>query len=137
MKTHSLIYLGVLFLSAQTMAATIGQDCSPSGLINLTKEVVSPVTFWTAALREIEQELDGAQVAYRIKQLENRNDHISDNLVASEMRALGIVPQNDPQFNRVMAESDRLIDKLDRDMLLETQRWAAKCRTYANKKLGK
>ena len=81
--------------------------------------------------------MEGAQAAYRFKRLENRNDKIRDNLEASELRALGVPQLNDPQFNREMAETDRFIEKLDRDMLLETQRWAATCRIYANKKLGK
>lgn len=56
---------------------------------------------------------------------------------ASEMRALGIPQLNDPELNKEMAETDRFIEKLDREMLLETQQWDVKCRAYVNQKLGK
>ena len=90
MNTRSAIFLITFLLAPQANAATIGPDCSPSGPINIMKEMVSPVPFWTAALKEIDQRIKGEQDAYRYNQLKNRNDKIRANLEANEMRALGI-----------------------------------------------
>ena len=137
MNIRAGIVLTAFVFAPQASAATIGPNCSPAGPINIVKEMVSPVLFWTAVLNEIEQEVKGAQDAYRFTQLEKRNDKVRANLEASEMRALGIPQLNDPQLNRELAETDRFIENLDRELLLETRRWAAKCRAYANQKLGK
>lgn len=82
MNIRAIIYLIVCFWASQSIAATIGPNCSPSGPINIMKEMVSPVPFWTAALKEIDQKIKGAQDAYRFNQLERRNDKIRDNLDA-------------------------------------------------------
>lgn len=131
------LLLLLAFVSDSPMAATINQNCQPSGLINMAKEKFSTTTFWTAALNEIDVTLKGQQDAFRLMQLENRNDKIRENLESSELRAMGIPQDNDPRLARELAESEREMMKLEMDMLLEVQQWAARCRTYANHQLGK
>ena len=131
------LFSGALLLSGRTEAANIGHDCKPFGLINIVKEAASPVSFWTAALKEVDDAVNGAQLSYRLTQLENRNDKIRANLDASEMRAMGISPELDPKTRKVLAEADKLIEDTERNMLSDTLRWAVKCRAYANQKLGK
>lgn len=132
-----IVLLLMAVVSGSPMAATINRDCQPSGLINMAKEKFSPASFWTAALNEIDVTLKGEQDAFRLMQLENRNDKIRANLEDSELRAMGIPPDNDPQLARELAESEREMMKMERDMLLEVQQWAAKCRAYANHQLSK
>jgi hypothetical protein len=118
------------------MAASIGADCKPSGLINMARELAFRTDFWRRALKDIDDEVAGAQQALQISVMERQKDKMHDAQIDREMRSAGITPEKNAELDRVLADADKSDAEFYRTFLQDTQRWATKCRIYAGRKLA-
>jgi hypothetical protein len=132
----------LLLLADAAQAASIGPDCTPSGLISVAKAALNKAEFWKKALAEIDEEVAGAQQEFRLSALERKNDKIRSALHDQEMLAAAATPENKLAIEHTITEVDRefgnvgaILAKADEERLQSVLRWADKCRPYAQWKL--
>jgi hypothetical protein len=124
----------VSFNSRPVIAGMINIDCEPSGISNILAEKMYHKTFWADALIDVEREVKAARDELRISIVTSQNDKIRSRLQDNELRALGIEPLNDPEYNRIVSENEKDFQNILRQQLSETVRWAEKCRKIISTK---
>ena len=120
------------------VAADLGTECEPSGLVAKGKEAWNPKGFWKTQIKEIEEYVEGQKTDFRLSMIERRRDKINQRLDDEEMKAIGIdIEQySNPETDRFLAEADREILQIEREILNEAIEWGRKCTAYAKRKLS-
>lgn len=122
-------------LGQDAIAAAVGRDCKPKGIVATAKEAIDSKTFWIKQLKEIQDYVDGQRLAYQLSIIERRRSQSNLALDAEEMRAMKIPQYIDPQLERELRETDRALTEMDREMLQVAISWGEKCTAYAKQKL--
>lgn len=133
-----LIILLAVIYPGHVFAVSLGPDCEPSGLIAKGKEAWNPKDFWTTQIKEINDFVEGQRTDYRLSMIERRREIINKRLDDEKMKAIGIdIEQySNPETDRFLAEADREILQIEREILNEAIEWGRKCTAYAKRKLS-
>lgn len=92
--------------------------------------------FWTGQRYAVEREVKKQLDSMRMRRIDDLADKKIAAIEAQRDRAMGLpaIP-NDPELNRQLAESDRMINQFDQEILASTREWAAKCTRVVDEKL--
>ncbi len=120
------------------VAADLGAECEPSGLVAKGKEAWNPKEFWKTQIKEIEKYVEGQKTDFRLSMIERRRNKINQRLDDEEMKAIGvdIEQYSNPEADRFLAEADRELLQIQREILNEAIEWGRKCTVYAKQKLS-
>lgn len=132
------IYLSVALMLASSYAfpRMLNADCSPAGVSNKVKAMVSPSSFWKSALISIDREIEAEYTRIRLNRIQDSRDRANASFDAQEMKAAGIPVYSDPALNRELMEGEAFLRRLDAESLQKTKEWAARCRPYVTKALS-
>ena len=133
----TIVLLAVIF-PGHVVAVELGPECEPSGLVAKGKEAWNPKEFWKTQIKEIEEYVEGQKTDYRLSMIERRRDKINQSLDDEEMKAIGIDIEQyaNPAADRFLAEADRELLQIEREILNEAIEWGQKCTAYAKRKLS-
>lgn len=136
-KQNILVIAALLIAGNANAEVGVGGDCSPRGIINITKEAINPRQFWQEQVKELAFHADMSKKSYRADKIEARKQKIDIELDAKQNEILfGVEPIHDPALERQMAQDEIYLEQLDMQMLRETLTWTARCTDYAQKKLS-
>lgn len=127
--------LTLMTTSSSVIAVSLGPNCEPAGPINAVKAFASPSTFWPAAMKFIDDEVQGAYVASRMTRIDLAHGRVEKAQIEREMQASGIQPIPDPKLDQAINEANKGIIQMDADLLQHTLLWANRCRAHVRSKL--
>ena len=133
----TIVLLAVIY-PGHVVAVDLGPECEPSGLVAKGKEAWNPKEFWTTQIKEINEFVEEQKTDYRLSMIERRREKINQRLDDEEMKAMGIDTEqySNPEADGFLAETDREMLQIEREILNEAIEWGRKCTAYAKRKLS-
>jgi len=132
------IVLLAVICPGQVVAVDLSPECEPSGLVAKGKETWNPKKFWKTQIKEIEEHVEGQKTDFRLSMIERRREKINQRLNDEEMKAMGIDTEqySNPETDSFLAEADREMLQIEREIVNEAIEWGRKCTAYAKHKLS-